>query len=285
MLAWTKSEKLENQAEQEGHWQEVKEQQKIQQETLFGLDVFGSPVRIMKALPRRERDFYASFVEAQSDEDRQQILELVPANERRLYLAQWLRQEEEASRAKGEANIAKDFDAQVLAAGVAARRSEGFEISPELEAQWIEETNGDIPYDEWIRLKKSEEYFATHSLPGADWLGWHPSVDLDDVKLKYVEMAGLDHHDFDLWGARKRALARKPYINNELISQLTDSADFDEVVKTRLNAKALAKIYSDGDSNVNIERLAANLEEGYDFEIKDGREELVKQTYKYMGVS
>jgi hypothetical protein len=158
----------------------------------------------MKALPRRERDFYASFSEAQSQEERAQILSLIPENERRVYMAQWLRQEEGVARAKQAAKISQNFDDRVLAAGMAMRKSEGYPASPELEEQWMEETGGQMPYDEWIRHKKAEEYFSTHSLPGADWIGWHPSADLEDVKLKYVEMAGcispnscLFNNDFD----------------------------------------------------------------------------------------
>jgi hypothetical protein len=201
MLEWTKSEMMEQRARQEGRWQDVKEQQQIQQETMFGVDVFGSPVNVMKALPRRERDFYASFVEAQTQDEREQILKLIPPNERRVYLAQWLRQEEGAARAKQEAKIAQDFDDRTLAAASIARKAEGYPISPELEEQWMEETGGKIPYDEWIRLKKAEEYFSTHSLPGAEWLAWSPSVDLDDVKLKYVEMAGCISSDSCLFNS------------------------------------------------------------------------------------
>ena len=284
MLKWTKSERAEQQARQEQRWSDVKEQQQIQQETLFGVDVFGSPTRLMKALPRRERDFYASFVAAKTEGERQEIAQMIPDNERRMYLAQWLRQEEETVTAKKEAKIAQDHEDQVLVAAKFARKSEGFEISPDLEDEWMRETGGRIPYDEWIREKKAEEYFATHSLPGADWLGWHPSVDMDDVKLKYVEMQGLDHHDFDLWGARRRSLARKPYINEQLIRAMDNQDKVSQIAKTRVNAKAMAKMHGGDDARVNVQRIAANIKEDYDFDVTDKREGLVEETYKYMGV-
>jgi hypothetical protein len=283
MLKWTKASKLEQEARQEQRWSDVKEQQLLQEQTVFGVDVWGSPTKIMKALPRRERDFYASFVEAGSDEERQQILELIPENEQRIYISQWLRQEEEAARAKKESKIAETYDEQVIVAAKMARRSEGFGITPELEEQWMQETGGNIPFDEWIREKKAQEYFASHSLPGADWLGWHPSVDMDDVKMKYVEMAGLDHHDFDLWGARRRSLARKPYINEQLIEEMGNREELAEVSKTRVNAKGIAAIH-DKDAKVNVQLIAANKDEDYEFEIVDKREGLVEETYKYMGV-
>lgn len=281
MLAWTKARQAEMKAREAEDWGAVKEHQKAQQETLFGLDVYGSPVAAMKALPRRERDFFNAFANTPSPEERQRIIELVPENEQRIYMAQWLRQEEEAVRAKEEAGIATRNDENTLVAAQMMRRSEGFGITPELEEQWLAETDGKIPFDEWIREKKAEEYFASHSLPGADWLGWHPSVDLDDVKLKYVEMAGLDHHDFDLWGARQTALARKPYINEELIAEMSAQASIENLQISRANAKAIAK-FQEG-SSVSFSSIGANLPPRYDIEISDAREGLVRDAHKRLG--
>jgi hypothetical protein len=282
MLKWTKAKKLEREAIKQGDREMVSEQRQAQQETLFGVDAFGSPVNILRAMPRRERDFFTYFSQAQSEEERSQILQLVPENERRIYLTQWLRQEEAAARAKNKAKVQDDRDNRTLVASKLARKSEGFEITQDLEEQWLEETGGQIPFDDWIREKKAEEYFSTHSLPGAEWLGFHPAVDLDDVKLKYVEMAGLSHFDFDLWGAQKASLARKPYIDEDLIEQMDNKTALDNVVKTQINAKALGKIYSNN-SNVQMQRIAADVKETYDISIVDGRENLINETYKYMG--
>lgn len=281
MLAWTKSRQAEMAARQIDDWKAVKEAQAAQHETLFGLDVFGSPVAAMKALPRRERDFFNAFVNAHSANERQRILELIPENEQRIYMAQWLRQEEAAARAKKEAGLSTKYDENTLAAAMMMRRSEGFGITPELEELWMAETDGKIPFDEWVREKKAEEYFATHSLPGADWLGWHPSVDLDDVKLKYVEMAGLDHHDFDLWGARRRSLARKPYIADELIADMSAQTDLENLAISRANAKAIAKMHEE--SNVSFSNIGANLPPRYDIEIVDKRDGLVQEAHKRLG--
>jgi hypothetical protein len=281
MLSWVKSRKLEQTAMETGDTREVKAQQQAQQQTLFGLDVFGPPTNVMKALPRRERDFFASFANAPTQEERQKILQYIPENEQRVYIAQWIRQEEESARAKKEANIGTRYDDQMIATAQTMRRSEGFGSTPELEEQWMAETNGEIPFDDWIREKKSEEYFATHSLPGADWLGWHPSVDMDDVKLKYVEMAGLDHHDFDLWGARRKALARKPYINEEMIQEMSEQSDIENVMISKANAKAIGK-FQEG-SHVSFSSIGANLPPRYNIEIVDKRDDLVREAHKRLG--
>lgn len=251
-------------------------------ETTFGADVFADPRSIFSALPRRDRDYFKEFQDAKSEEERQKILDLTPSNQDRLYSSVWMKQEAKAARAKRKAGIATDAENAILATSWAARKSEGFEISPELEKLWMQETDGKIPYDEWIRKKKAEEYFATHSLPGADWLGWHPGLDLEDVKLKYVEQAGLDHHDFDLWGTRKRSLARKPYINDELIGQLENPDNLSEDKQVQLTAKDLMQSHNQIGlfTTVNVDLPNQNK---YDIEIVDSREDLVGDTFKYMG--
>ena len=272
MLKWAKAQKNNN------PYQKSK--------TMFGIDAYSSPQLIMKALPRNERDYFPAFSEAKSDEERQKILNFIPENERRLYKAAWLRKEEEASFAKESAGIADDRDEEVLSAGQMARKSEGFEISPDLWEQWQEETNEEVPYDEWIRMKKAKEYFSTHSLPGADWLAWRSDVDLEDVKLKYVENAGLDHHDFDLWGDRLKALARKPYIDQEMIAQLEDADNLTEEQRVHTASDNLTRLFSDGSTEGSFytRQIDANIDSSYNIEIQDGRQEIIAETYKNMGI-
>ena len=50
--------------------------------------------------------------------------------------------------------------------------------------------------------------------------GWHPHVDLEDIKLKIVQNLGEDMHDYNLWQSRERELVRKPYITDQ---PLTDA--------------------------------------------------------------
>lgn len=170
MLQWTKQEKIRREALAQGEYQTAKEAQEAKEETVFGADVFGMPP--LKAIPRMDRNFFNAFVEAKTEEDREKILSLVPENQRRIYISQWMRQEERAAIAKKNAKIETELDNRILATTKSMRRSEGFDYDEKLERQWLAETNGEIPYDEWIRAKKAEEYFSTHSLPGADWLGW-----------------------------------------------------------------------------------------------------------------
>lgn len=284
MLKWVKMSRLEKKARQIGDDTAAAEYTRAKGSTVFGMDVFKSPVNIMRALPRRERDFFGEFVDAKTEEERAQILELIPENERRVYLSQWMRQEESAAYAKRSAKIATEEDDKIINMTARMRASEGFSYPEGAEEHWLKETGGRIQFDEWIREKKASEYFETHSLPGADWLGWNPSVDLEDVKMLMVEQAGLDHHDFDLWGQRRRALARKPYIEPSLIQGMTEGAEYEDSWKVAYNSRTLTNMYNDRQAEIYVSQLDAEGEDNrYNIEVKDGRKNLIEKAYKHLG--
>lgn len=284
MLQWTKMSRLEIKSRQEGNNSLAAGFKHKRESTVFGTDVFDSPVNIMKALPRRERDYFGQFLGAKSEEERSQILELIPENEKRIYLSQWLRQSESAAYAKRQAKIDTEEDNDNISIAAHMRTGEGFSYGDAEKEQWLRETEGKIEFDEWLREQKAEEYFSSHSLPGADWIGWNPAVDLDDIKLVTVEMAGLDHHDFDLWGKRKMALARKPYINEEVIREMTQASEYQDSWIVAKNSEALAKMYGDHEARIEQSRIGADLGgPGYNIQVLDGREKTVEKAYKLMG--
>ena len=283
MLKWVKEVKLENQAAAEGDLAGTLEHRRIREShTVFGVNPFGSPVSIMTALPRRERDFFEEFSNTQDDESRRQIMELIPENERRIYAGQWMRQQQEAIRAKTLAGIATDQDAEEMASIDTTRRAEGFGSSDEMEQQWYQETGGDYPFDEWLRTKKAQQYFATHSLPDPEWIGFNSLVDIEDLKLKYVQQQGKDIHDFDLWDSRARSLARKPYINEEALADMNASASLQDVLKVDIQSHNLGKILG-ATSEVRTRRVGAGLDNQYNIDIYDKRRDLTEKAYKRLG--
>lgn len=71
---------------------------KLQYEsTLYGADPKGEYVKIVRALPKRDREFFPEFIKA-SPEEREEILRLVPKNQRRFYQAKWGLKEDEEIR-------------------------------------------------------------------------------------------------------------------------------------------------------------------------------------------
>ena len=282
MLAWVKSKRLERIARAEGDESGIMRQSLAQRKTLFGADLSNLNAAI-QAMPRKEKDFYHEFVQAKSMEDRKKILALVPENERRIYMSQWLRQEGQAAFAKKQAKIATSKDDQMIVAAQKLQASAGFGYTGSDEEDYMAETQGKVPFDDWLRNRKAREYFATHPLPSDDWIGYNPAVDMEDIKLKQVDMSGLDYHNFDMWSARASSLDRKPYITANAASQVNSGGgDYDKVAKTRLNAQNIGKLYG-GNSSVQMTQVDANVKERYDFQIKDRRESLVNESYRRFG--
>lgn len=47
--------------------------------------------------------------------------------------------------------------------------------------------------------KELYEFMKDKPLPGADWIGWQEDVMMEDMKVKFVDNAGLDPSEFDIW--------------------------------------------------------------------------------------
>lgn len=285
MLKWVKYSRLESKARNEDNLDLAVGFKKEKDSTVFGTDVFKNPSDILTSLPRRDRDYFHEFANLKTNEEREEVLSLIPENEKRIYLSLWARKAEQAARAKEKANIATEEDQETLDFVSNLRVGEGFSFSKQEYKQWEEETDGQIPFDEWNREKKAEEYFTTHSLPDPSWISWSPSVDLEDVKLQFVEMLGKDHFDFDIWQNRKKGLSRKPYINTELVEEMLEPTKYLESWKVARNSKSLTEMYGSYDSRISQSRIDADLGPNrYNIEIKDGRKQLIEDTYKQMGM-
>jgi len=116
----------------------------------------------------------------------------------------------------------RDFYEQFVNETDAAERTKILGMVPEdmadlYRAQWelkdAEREKRGVKYEEFQdREKEISEFFSKHALPNKDWTGWDPSVDLQDVKLKYVTNLGEDMHDYNLWESRQVQLSRKPQV-------------------------------------------------------------------------
>jgi hypothetical protein len=81
---------------------------------------------------------------------------------------------------------------QQLSEAPKSRREDILELLPRgmrriLQAQW------GMPIEERPDLDK---YFRSHSLPGKNWEGWLPQVNLDEVTIKVIKNEGLDTAEF-----------------------------------------------------------------------------------------
>ena len=72
-------------------------------------------------------------------------------------------------------------------------------IAPEYMRRALQSTWG-LPVD---RKPTLNEYFRTHGLPDASWVGWDENTNMDDVKVKLVHLNKMDPGEFDIWDSNK----------------------------------------------------------------------------------
>ena len=58
-----------------------------------------------------------------------------------------------------------------------------------------------------------EQYLQQNGMPKEDWAGWNPHIDMNDVKINYVEDNGYDPMQFNYWPSQQAMRARKPYVD------------------------------------------------------------------------
>ena len=224
ILEYAKNARLSNLARMSGDAEAVKEFEKKKDETLFGVNPYTfNYSSVFRALPRRERDYFNSFAEAETTEERAKILEMVPENEKALYIARWQMQLMDDVKKAKKSGILSDDQLeeanQIIEDTYSQAKSEGFPTSKELFAEYVETRLEGETYPDWYRRTK---LLPQIPLPGPDWVGWHPSVDLEDIKLKVVQNLGEDMHDYDLWASQAQTLINKPYINDDAIHAIME---------------------------------------------------------------
>ena len=144
------------------------------QTTRYGINPQGDAMSMYMALPDSEKKFFDAFSFA-AGSDRKRILEMVPEDYAPMYQAIWSRID------KG--------DIQSLYTG---------------QGQGIDQALLDAKY---------QAASSMNPMPRQDWIGWHKDVEMDDIKLKYVEHMGRDLYDYDLYQKQSRMAERKPYLH------------------------------------------------------------------------
>lgn len=145
------------------------------QETRYGINPQGDAMSIYMTLPQSEKKFFDAFSNA-TGRDREKILEMIPEDQHQLYQTVWARAD------AGDKTLYPGSMNQVNEAHLTQRFAE------------------------------IQDYFTDKPTPKPDWIGWHGDVELDDIKLKYIDTLGKELHDYDMWERQKRMLARKPYL-------------------------------------------------------------------------
>lgn len=146
-------------------------------QTRTGVNPNGDALGLYLSLPNAEKRFFDAFANAK-DSDRDKILELVPEDQVHLYKSIWSR-------------IDSGEKLSLMGAGAKANIDQNYMYG---------------------KLNEVQEYFVNRPLPGPDWIGWHKDVDIEDIKVKYVENTGQETHDYDVWNSQVRRASRRPFL-------------------------------------------------------------------------
>jgi len=198
-------------------------------ETLFGINPYtANESAIYRALPGEDRSYFQAFSTADSPEKRQRILELVPRNQRELYIARWKLEQTQDMRAARDNMINESVQGSVISDRVNSTygeaKTEGLPKTPELYEMFLSSKYPKENYPDWYRRT---QLLPDVPLPGADWVGWHPSVDLEDIKLKMVAESGQNIHDYGFYNTQLRELGGKPFLDKatqELIAARSNNS-------------------------------------------------------------
>lgn len=118
-------------------------------------------------------------------------------------------------------------------------------IAPEYMRRALQSSWG-MPVDKKPSL---DEYFQTHGLPDASWIGWNENTNIDDVKVKMIHQNKMDPGEFDVWGADEEQADQ----TNIPIPQMnaTNSARQTQLKLTQILGKA-------GYDNVQVDYMASS---------------------------
>jgi hypothetical protein len=265
ILKYVKYTRLKRAARFAGDREAIREYEDKRRETLFGINPYTYNFsHIFRSLPRRDRDYFNAFIEADMEE-RAEILNMIPENEQALYMARWkLKDHKDMQQAikKGLLSDEQVEKAERLTQELyEERETEGMPKDRRLWAEYLETRLAGESYADWYRrVKLLEKELEGRALPGPDWVGWHPAVDLDDVKMKIVQDEGKNAYDYDLWPDRLRAVARRPRIakaaealEEKLSPERLRSRIMDVLSANNIRATHVSLVPKSGDSLIDLQ--------------------------------
>jgi hypothetical protein len=186
--------------------------QRIAGRTAIGQTGFVSDSELGNALGGREAMFASGFANEINVGRQEEIMEALPDFKQHImknfYLNKDLGALNRAATAGGMSTTAMDYAATLLD----YKGNQGFSSDREVSS-----------YDaEQARASEVSQYFSNKTLPRVDWIGFNPAVDLEDVKLKYIENEGMDYHDFGIFPSRSNYITRKPYLDQADVGALNN---------------------------------------------------------------
>jgi len=188
-----------------------------------GLDTDQEVLRSYISLSKADKPYFSAFVNAQQ-EDRERIQTITPERVADLYKTIWSR---------------KDIMDKAVAAGATAEQA-NVKVQARIEQEELvlrDEFSGE--YKAWLESKnESKGSFREHltdvqaqaylkntgGMPGEDFSGWDPRIDMNKIKLRALTIGGEDFFKFGFWKDDVKDLQRYTSVNeDEEVQALADN--------------------------------------------------------------
>lgn len=176
-LEFVKYMNLLQQAEATGDRSALFEYKWLASRTGIGVNPQGNALSIYWSLPDKERPYFNAFANANISE-RRDIRGMLPAESVRLYESIWSRVDQ------GDMSL--------------------YGHSSDINTAYMNEQYTSA-------LNYINEY---GKMPDADWIGWNPNVNLEDIKVRYVEHLGGDIHDYELWDSDVKRSKQQEFLED-----------------------------------------------------------------------
>lgn len=252
-------------------------------ETLIGVNPYNRDfATLFRALPASERDYFDEFSTTTNPEEREEILRLAPPGLKRIYTGLWEQQYTDTlNKAVAGGLISEQAAAEDLDAYYKKVETQGMPIDEDLEEEY-KASRTNQSYADWYKQNHLIPLMLQgEGLPGADWVGWHPAVDLEEVKLKIVKNEGMDIHDFNLWPSDERSAERKPFVDiaaRQLVDEVNQNPTLSTAEVQKQVRELLGEIGISHNAKVSVYELPDGQEKvRIDFDSEENPNEKLKE--------
>lgn len=198
-LEFTKYMQLAEQASVNGMSKEASQYRWQASQTRAGINPDASPLNAYWSMSDAERPYFNSFAQTTNPSERQRILEMVPNDEARLYQTMWSRMDSNDPTLYSNKSV---VDNDYLA----------------------------------TRYNEVRNELAGYPQPPPNWIGYNEDVDLNDVKVRYIEHTGKDIHDFGMWESDVRKSEGQQFLDG--------SADYLEGSSSFMFSQMRSEVYN-----------------------------------------
>lgn len=195
------------------------------------------------ALPSRERPYFGSFSEADS-EQRDRIRSIVPKTISQLYDTIWSRKDTMQTAAESGENIRDAINRQIQEENDSLK-----EVFSSEYAEYAESGKSAGTFKEFLADINAERLITDSTgMPDDDFIGWDPRIDTEEIKLRAISLGGEDMHDYGFWKSDMERLSRLIAVMNEdqvtgQMEEIKEGVKKDRRMKNNINASLTSQGY------------------------------------------